>query len=277
MSISEDGGKTWRILWTDELSRVGSRPTGPDEVRDASEEMEGLVGTFVVLSGGRTIRHDPKRAATRFSPASTFKIPHALIALETGVATDAEFRLPWSGRVPEGEFWRASWSRDHTLRTAMRESVVWYFQETARRIGSERMRTWVDRFGYGNRDISGKIDRFWLDGPLRISADEQVEFLRAFHEGRLGVSERAGSIVREILILERNREYVLSGKTGTTRRQPSDTILAWLVGYVERDERTHFFAMNLDCPSFEACEPERRRKIAISILGRWDILPRQGA
>jgi beta-lactamase class D len=250
--------------------------TGPDEIRDASRELEGLVGTFVALSGDRTIRHDPRRAGTRFSPASTFKIPHALIALETGVATGAEFRLPWSGRVPEGEYWRASWSRDHTLRTAMRDSVVWYFRETARRIGSERMQTWVDRFGYGNRDISGEVDRFWLDGPLRISADEQVVFLRALHEGRLGVSERASSVVRDILVLERSPDYVLSGKTGTTRREPSGTILAWLVGYVEREGRAHFFAMNLDCPSFEECEPDRGRRIAIAVLSGWGVLPPAG-
>src|SRR5439155_24369942 len=39
-----------------------------------------------------------------------------------------------------------------------------------------------------NADVSGGIDDagnpFWVDGSLRVSADEQVEFLRRLHDGR---------------------------------------------------------------------------------------------
>ena len=51
----------------------------------------------------------------------------------------------------------------------MKQSVVWYYQELARRVGPERMQKWVTAFRYGNEDISGGIDRFWLESALRIS------------------------------------------------------------------------------------------------------------
>jgi beta-lactamase class D len=63
---------------------------------------------------------------------------------------------------------------------ALPNSVVWYCQEVARRIGSARMQAYVDRFAYGNRDILGEIDQFWLTGGLRISPEEQVDFLQRF-------------------------------------------------------------------------------------------------
>jgi beta-lactamase class D len=59
-------------------------------------------------------------------------------------------------------------------------SVVWYYKELARRAGQQRMPSYVDRFGYGNRDNSGGIDRFRLPGGLRISAEQLVISCIAF-------------------------------------------------------------------------------------------------
>jgi beta-lactamase class D len=140
----------------------------------------GVDATFVLLDGqtGRTVRHNPERARTRFLPASTFKIPNSLIALETGVASGPDFALPWdSVRVPRQPWWPAAWARGHTLRTALPNSVVWYYQELARRIGAERMRGFLLRFEYGNGD---------LDRGRRVAATKQV--LRA-----LGVLPSGGA------------------------------------------------------------------------------------
>ena len=38
------------------------------------------------------------------------------------------------------------------------------YQEIARRIGEERMQKYVDLFDYGNRNIGGGIDQFWVTG-----------------------------------------------------------------------------------------------------------------
>ncbi len=207
-------------------------------------------GTFVLLDAqtGRTLRHNPARAQTRYIPASTYKIPNSLIALETGVASGPDFTLAWnSTAVPRQPWWPAVWAGDHALRTALPNSVVWYYKELARRIGPDRMQAYLDKFEYGNRDISGGIDQFWLTGGLRISAEEQVDFLRRFYFGKLGASERATQIVKDAIVLEQTPQYRLSGKTGWVGfGDPSSTQVGWLVGFLERDGEVHFFAINID-------------------------------
>ncbi len=221
------------------------------EVRpDLGRHFGEIEGAFVLLDGqtGRRIRYNPGRAATRFLPASTYKIANTLVALETGVADGAEFGLAWdSAAAPRQSWWPASWARDHTLRSAFAGSVVWYYQELARRIGAERMQGYLDRFEYGNRDLSGEIDAFWLTGGLAISPDEQVDFLRRFYEGELGVSERSTALVKELLVLEESPTYRLSGKTGRAGLGVAGAPqIGWLVGYVERGEEVHYFATNIE-------------------------------
>ncbi len=153
----------------DETLRVEMQPDLGDLFTDAD-----TTGTFAVLdvAGGRIVVTDRERAEAGFLPASTFKIPNSLIALETGVVADADSTMfPWDKVVRDFD----AWNRDHTLRTAFKASAVPVYQDIARKIGPERMQEYVDKFDYGNRDIGGApIDMFWLDGALRISAFQQI-------------------------------------------------------------------------------------------------------
>ena len=232
-------------------------------------------GTFVLLDGqsGEIRRHAPARAARGFLPASTYKIPNTLIALEEGVARDKDFKLAWdSARAPRQPWWPAAWARDHTLASALSNSAVWYYQEVARRVGPSRMQHWVDRFGYGNRDISGGIDQFWLTGGLRISADQQADFLRRFHAGQLGVSARTTRLAKEMLVLEETPDYRLSGKSGWAGfGEPGQPQLGWLVGYLEREGKVHFFAMNLDIA--RPGDAAARMGILKAVLRDFGLLP----
>ena len=122
--------------------------------------------------------------ATRLSPASTYKIPHALIGLETGAVTPATVER-WDGtRYPN----QPKWNQDHTVLSAMRPSVLWFFQRMAPRIGAAGAHEFLARWHYGNADASGPIDRYWVNGRLRISSDEQLAFLSRFYGAELGVS-----------------------------------------------------------------------------------------
>jgi beta-lactamase class D len=126
----------------------------------------------------------------------------------------------------------------------MCESVVWMFQEIARRTGKQRMREWIDRLEYGNRDIRGGIDLFWLQGRLRVSAMQQVDFLRRLAEGGLPMSQRSQRLVRQALVRARDNGDTLFAKTGSTGAvaEPAD----WWIGWLERKGRPLFyFAMNL--------------------------------
>ncbi len=197
-----------------------------------------LLFAFVLVnvSDGKTWVVNEKLVDQRYLPASTFKIPNTLIGLETGVIPDETFSLKWDGKKREIE----SWNRDHDLQSALKESVVWFYQEVARRIGQERMQTWVDKLSYGNRDISGGIDRFWLDGKLRISPREQADFLRKLVTGKLPVSAEHAALVRKLLIVEQTAEYTIRAKTGTTARAPDP--IGWLVGEVDVGKSTYVFA-----------------------------------
>ena len=60
--------------------------------------------------------------ATRLTPASTFKIPHALAALDSRVLAGPNVVFHYNGDAEDGP---EVWKRDHTLATAMRHSVLW--------------------------------------------------------------------------------------------------------------------------------------------------------
>ena len=129
------------------------------------------------------------------------------------------------------------------MKTAIRNSAVWYYQELARRVGKERMQHYVDVAGYGNQDISGQIDTFWLEGGLRISAEEQVGFLKRLYESELPFSQRSMDIVKDILVLEKTGSYQLSGKTGSVQRVAPH--VGWFVGYLEGGGKMYIFATNV--------------------------------
>src|SRR6478752_6920752 len=157
----------------------------------------GLKGTFVLLDTDGTLRgHDEARAGTRYVPASTFKIPNSLIGLDCGAVSSVDEVLPYGGKP---QFMK-EWEHDMGLRAAIKISNVPIYQELARRIGLERMKAGVDKLHYGNRELGKIVDRFWLDGPLKISAVEQVEFLRRLTAGELAVSAAALKAVQEITL-----------------------------------------------------------------------------
>jgi beta-lactamase class D len=242
---------------------------------DWSRHFKGIDGTFVLLDGatGRMTRYNPRRAARRFPPCSTFKIPNTAIAIETGAAPDDTFvvrydpALKLEGRGPDG-----SWGRDNTLRSAFRNSVVWYYQEMARRVGSQRMAAMVRQFGYGNQDTSGPVDRFWLGAPLRISADEQGRFLERLYRGRLGLSERTTALVKDFMIADRGPGWTLNAKTGACRAE-GEPVSLWYVGWVEaNDRRVSYFALEMGAPDYDPLMSQRVTRTR-AILKDLGLLP----
>ena len=179
---------------------------------------------------------------------------------------DENYVIKWDGT----RYDLSAWNQDHTLKTAIRDSVVWYYQELARRVGKEKMQQYVDAVGYGNKDISGKIDSFWLDGGLRISANEQVEFLKRLYANQLPFSQRSMKIVKEIIVLEKAKDYQLSGKTGSVQR--AGTKEGWFVGYVEEKGDVYFFATNIENQKLDA-SGVKAQEISQNILQSLGLLP----
>jgi beta-lactamase class D len=246
---------------------------------DLSRFFEGIdgPGTFVLLESGtgRLRVHGAERASTRYLPASTFKIANTMIALETGVAEDLDLALPYDPEAtpPQG-WWPESWRRDQTMRSAFRDSVYWYYQEIARRIGPERMRSYLDLWGYGNREPGPEVDSFWLYGDLRISPLEQIDFLRRLHGGELGASERSTALVKELMLLDERDGYRLSGKTGTSEVTPTRE-RGWLVGWREKPEGDPaFYALHMEGERvWEEWPPQERKELVWEILEELGVVP----
>jgi beta-lactamase class D len=206
---------------------------------------EGTVGTFV---GYKTddyliIASDTDRSGQAFLPASTFKIPNSLIALETGVVGDPDKDIfKWDGVQRSIE----AWNQDHTLRSAIAASAVPVYQEIARRIGPERMQKYVDLFEYGNRNIGGGIDQFWLTGDMRIDPIQQIDFVDRLRRGVLPVAKRSQDMVRDILPVTNAGDATIRAKTGLLGAELGKPSLGWVVGWAEKGTAQTVFALNID-------------------------------
>lgn len=199
------------------------------------------------------MRRQPADACrTRVSPASTFKIAHALAALDSGVASGPDYLLAYDGKS-QGPL---SWHRDHTLASAIHQSVVWYFQRLAQSLGREREQVYLQKFVYGNRLMGEELTHFWIDGSLQISPEEQVRFLSALFQDELAVSPASMAAVREMLRQPDGSvinavgtfpfdqpwpaQVTVNAKTGSTTER-SGRAVRWLVGQVQRGQRRYVF------------------------------------
>ncbi|WP_414717477.1 class D beta-lactamase [Sulfurovum sp.] len=224
-----------------------------------------IEGTFVLydVSDHRLGGCNQTRAETRYNPASTFKIAHSLIGLSTDAVKSVDEVLPYKGPT---EPFIPEWAHDMGLRKAIKISNVPIYQELARRIGLERMREGLATLQYGNQRTGDVVDRFWLDGPLKISALEQTRFLSGLVQGMLPLPKHVQESVREILLLEEGSDWKLYGKTGW-QNAPGNGI-GWLVGWVEKKEGMYVFALNIDInkPS-DAAERIKLAKESLKLLG----------
>jgi beta-lactamase class D len=162
-----------------------------------AERVSGTVALFD-STDNVLVCSDKERCRRRYLPASTFKIANSIIGLETGALSDPETLLKWDGTsysVPE-------WNQDLTLRRAVQVSCLPCFQGIARDVGEPRMREWLARLEYGNQDVSGGVDRFWVWGGLRISPIEQLDFLRRLDSGKLPIDGRVRDTVIDLITLD---------------------------------------------------------------------------
>jgi beta-lactamase class D len=218
---------------------AGASPTSSG-IRELPEltkqfEAERVAGTIALFDSQDGVLgcSDVRLCQEAVIPASTFKIPHSMIALETGVVDGPDTILPWDHQTYSNE----NWNQDLNFRDAFRLSCVPCYRAIAQKVGPNGEHDWVEKLGYGNRDTSGDVV-FWLRGGLRISPVEQIAFLRRFDADQLPISSRTADIVRDIMTVDVTENYVLRGKTGSAG--PPEA--SWFVGWLELGERRVFFA-----------------------------------
>jgi bla regulator protein BlaR1 len=205
-----------------------------------TESFKGYDGTFVMrdAAGKTVIQYNDALAKTRLSPCSTFKIVIGLVGLETGAIKDENTTEKWEGEKQS----IGVWDKDHNLKTAMDESVNWYFQKVSARIGQAEMAKYLKLFHYGNEDISSGSN-CWMGSEysLRISPEEQVDFLERLYAEKLPLSARSQQIIKRILKVDESPVATLYGKTGTDQKD-GKMVSGWFVGFVESKKGNYVFA-----------------------------------
>lgn len=257
------------------LSAVALTCFAKDEVRPEFKKYfdeYNLTGTFVLYdsSAKKFIRYNPERAKQASIPASTFKIANSLIGLETGEITE-NYIFKYNGEkrlLP-------AWEKDFTLKDAFQASCVPCYQGLARKIGAQRMQKYLKKLKYGNHNISSGIDQFWLTGGMRISADEQIKFLRNLYAEKLLISKNSQQIVKRIMLREDMPNYKIYGKTGWQTDDLSNSIgkhsLGWYVGFIEKQDKVYFFALNVETTNTQSNFASSRIEITNKILNDLGI------
>jgi beta-lactamase class D len=229
-----------------------------------------LDGSFVIYNqnNNQYIFYNKSQFTKAFIPASTFKICNSLIGLETGVISDENFVIPWDSVVRQNP----AWNEDSDLKAAFKNSTVWYYQELARRVGGERMNAWIKKANYGNSDTTGGIDQFWLSGGLRITPEQQIDFLKRLHENNLPFSLRTMSITKKIMIADKTSSYTLYAKAGWGRDGKTD--IGWYVGYIETNNNVYYFSNCIQTNNSNNSDFAHARKdISYQILSSLKLIP----
>jgi len=226
---------------------------GATIVQSAAKPATAIESCFLLYEMGvGEVRRNPSAACrTRVTPASTFKVPHALAALDAGVVTPGEvFRYDGTGD------WPLSARRDHTLASSLRHSVLWYFQRIAQRLGAEREQAYLRKFAFGNMDSTSALTSFWVGGSLQVTPEEQQAFWVKLYENQLPVAPSAVTTVKELIIQPRGvvvnaagehsfdapwqAGTTVSTKTGSAADR-SGRGVRWLIGHVDQGGRKFIF------------------------------------
>ena len=209
---------------------------------DFAKLFQGKDGCFILydLKADKIVNHyNESRCSLRVSPCSTFKIAIALMAFDKGILQDEKTTYKWDG-VDRGNL---NWNRDTSAADWIKYSVVWFSQRITPHLGAATVRDYLAEFDYGNRDISGGLTNFWLGSTLKISADEEIQFLKKLWRNELPVSYRAMQLTREIMYIETTPSGLkLSGKTGS--HWTSKNALGWFVGHLEGSGAEYLVAVN---------------------------------
>lgn len=221
-------------------------------------------GVFVTYDGQNFTHYgnDLSRANTAYIPASTFKMLNALIGLQHKKATATEI-FKWDGKPRSFK----AWEKDMTLAEAMQASAVPVYQELARRIGLDLMQQEVQRIGFGNQIIGDQVDRFWLDGPLKISPQQEAQFVYLLATQQLAFDQKVQQHVKDMLFIEKRGDLKLYAKSGWMSHEPQ---VGWYTGWVE-DAHGKITAFSLNMQMYPSSDLTERKQLTLSILDKLNL------
>jgi beta-lactamase class D len=224
-------------------------------------------GTVIIASQNHIeYIFNQNRAKSLLSPASTFKIPNSIIALETGTIKDQNEIIKWDKKQYDIE----TWNQDQTLKTAFKYSCLPAYQYIANKIGIKNYNIFLKRLQYGTYSINqNNLRDFWLkDKGLYISPLDQIHFLQKLYAKKLPISERTYGILKDVMLAENEKDYQIYAKTGAATENWQGH--GWYVGYVIAKGKPWFFATNIDIKNYD--DLPKRINITKEILHKKQII-----
>ncbi|MGB5794147.1 class D beta-lactamase [Poseidonibacter sp.] len=195
-------------------------------------------GTLVLssLNSDKEFIYNKNRALTQYIPASTFKVLNTLISLEEEVIKDEYETIKWDGKKRFYE----PWNKDQNLQSAISFSCVWCYQKFAKELGNDKYLFYLKKLHYGNEKTGLDVTTFWLEGDVKISAYEQIDFLKKLYKNDLPFKQRNIDITKKILTVEETKNYIIKAKSGWSGK------IGWYIGYIKTNSNVWFFALNAD-------------------------------
>lgn len=240
-----------------------------------AETSSSVKTAFIAKKNGKILKAEGA-CDDQNPPCSTFKVALALMGFDAKILTDKDspkwsFKKEYEANMqswykPEMAI-KYGWHGEHTPATYIEKSVVWFSHKITQILGKEKFQDYINRLNYGNKDVSGtpgKDDGLlnsWLETSLKISPQEQVEFLEKMLATSLDISQDAQIKTAEIMVkkdqdgkpMEWNGCKVYGktgGGTGCNR---------WFIGWVEKGDEKIIFAqyvgLTKDTPEIRASTP----------------------
>ncbi len=203
--------------------------------------------TLVIRVNTGAVLFEEGDCDTRVTPASSFKLPLAVIGFDARILTSPD--APAVAYDPDKHVdWMENWKTTVTPSTWLRDSVVWYSWTITRPLGLEQIESYLARLNYGNQDMGGTVGmnngltHAWLSSTLAISPREQAAFL-----SKLVLRALPVKVSSQQLAIETTATYpfgdgqVAKGKTGTGASQDADgnriadQQIGWFIGWTGTD------------------------------------------
>lgn len=216
----------------------------------SANKVKGTFGMFDNSRGKFTI-YDMDRFKKPYSPGGTFNIFNSLLAMHIGRISDERGLI------------KAGVDTSISLKDAFRSSSSLHFMSLARLIGKDTMKRWVDSLKYGNMKMGAAVDSFWMNDSLKISADEQLGFIKRMYFRQLPFRASVQESVKKLMIIENNSQYQLAYNIGESVSNGKSVV--WVIGWIEENRHVYPFVLNFSSDTREGLDP-LAKKITGDIL-----------
>ncbi len=208
-----------------------------------------VTGMIVIndITDRKTILYNDSLLYQSVSPASTFNILLALIGLHEGFLKDEHSVLMRGDIKYTSRFGGDTCS----LEEGFANNRDWFFIRLSSLIGKEKMTSWLHKLKYGNESIKGEENRFWINGELAITPEQQIEFIQKFYNEGLPFSKNEFRIVKKMMWQKELNGLKIYGKRGSNKLETEKRYTGWFVGYIESNSKVYFFTSFIESPDMD--------------------------